>query len=81
MQLGNHLVRIKSQAECCRSDWPEQKSAFLHGAQKEKSKAQEEKKAKEEGKKERKGKNKGKEKRKGKWEREMERGITLLKEN
>lgn len=81
--LESHLARTKRQAECCRSNWPEQKSAFLHGAQKDKAKDERKRKIKKKKKKktERKEKNKGKEKRNGEREREMERGLTLLKEN
>lgn len=79
--LESHLARTKRQAECCRSNWPEQKSAFLHGAQKDKAKDERKRKIKKKKKRRQREKNKGKEKRNGEREREIERGLTLLKEN
>lgn len=54
---------------------------FFTELERKKAKHKRKRKLKKKEKKERKGKNKREEKRKGRWEREMERGITLLKKN
>lgn len=73
--LESHLARTKREAECCRSNWPEQKSAFLHGAQKDKAKNERKRKIK----KKKKRRQREKKRIKGK-KREMGKGKEKWKE-